>query len=87
MGGSHDVEKNVKRQPGAKPRVVCIEVKHAVQWKRQWERAMRDMAASGDIEVERQFGVYRGTRHYRFGEVEVLPVADFLRELHAGGVF
>lgn len=76
-----------KRQPGAKPRVVCIEVKHAVQWKRQWERAMRDMAASGDIEVERQIGVYRGTRHYRFGEVEVLPVADFLRELHAGGVF
>ncbi len=35
-----------KRQPGAKPRVVCIEVKHAVQWKRQWERAMRDMAAT-----------------------------------------
>jgi predicted AAA+ superfamily ATPase len=76
-----------KRQPGAKPRVVCIEVKHAVQWKRQWERAMRDMASNGDIEVERQIGVYRGTRRYRFGEVEVLPVADFLRELHAGGVF
>ena len=48
---------------------------------------MRDMAASGDIEVERQIGVYRGTRRYRFGEVEVLPVADFLRELHAGGIF
>ena len=67
--------------------MVCIEVKHATQWKRQWERAMRDMAASGDIEVERQIGVYRGTRRYRFGEVEVLPVADFLRELHAGGIF
>ena len=76
-----------KRQSGATPQVVCIEVKHATRWKRQWERAMRDMASSSDIEVARQIGVYRGNRRYRFGEVDVLPVEEFLHELHAGGVF
>jgi len=76
-----------KRQPGARPQVVCIEVKHATRWKRPWERAMRDMAASDGIEVARQIGVYRGKRRYRFGEVDVLPVEEFLHELHAGGVF
>jgi len=76
-----------KRQPGGKARVVCIEVKHASRWKRQWERAMRDMAASDDIVVERQLGVYRGPRRYRFGDLEVLPLEDFLGELHAGRVF
>jgi predicted AAA+ superfamily ATPase len=76
-----------KRQTGTKAQVVCIEVKHAARWKRQWERAMRDMASSGGIEVARQIGVYRGTRRYRFGDVEVLPVEDFLQELHAGGIF
>jgi hypothetical protein len=59
----------------------------APQWKRQWERAMRDLAASGAIEVDRQLGVYRGTRRYRFGTVEVRPVADFPRKLCAGGIF
>lgn len=76
-----------KRQPGTKPRVVCIEVKHATRWKRAWERAMRDMAENSEIEVVRQIGVYRGDRRYRFGEVDVLPVGEFLRELHGGGVF
>jgi CRP-like cAMP-binding protein len=44
-------------------------------------------AASGAIEVDRQIGVYRGTRRYRFGTVEVRPVADFPRQLCAGGIF
>jgi hypothetical protein len=43
--------------------------------------------ASGDIGVERQIGVYRGIRRYRFGDVAVLPVTDFLHELHAGWIF
>ena len=29
----------------------------------------------------------RATRRYRFGEVEVRPVADFPRKLCAGGVY
>jgi len=76
-----------KRQPGTRPRVVCIEVKHATRWKRTWERAMRDMAENNEIEVTRQIGVYRGDRRYRFGDVDVLPVGDFLRDLHDGEVF
>ena len=39
------------------------------------------------IETERLIGVYRGTRRYRFGDVDVLPVEEFLNELHSGLVF
>jgi hypothetical protein len=32
------------------------------------------------------FGVYTGTREMLYDGVHVLPVADFLRRLHAGEV-
>ena len=76
-----------KRQPGVKPRVVCIEVKHAERWQRKWERPMRDMAADDRIETQRMIGVYRGSRRYRFGDLDILPVEEFLNDLHAGLVF
>jgi len=34
----------------------------------------------------RLFGVFRGKRPARFGEVEVLPVAEFLQRLWAGAI-
>lgn len=76
-----------KRQPGVKARMVCIEVKHAEHWQRKWERPMRDMAKDDRIETERLIGVYRGARRYRFGDIDVLPVEEFLSELHSGLVF
>ena len=76
-----------KRQPGSKARVVCIEVKHAEQWQRKWERPMRDLAADDRIETGRLIGVYRGDRRYHYGDVEVLPVEEFLHELHEGLIF
>ena len=30
---------------------------------------------------------YTGSRRYRFEDVEVIPLAEFLRELHQGSVF
>lgn len=76
-----------KRQPGCTPQVICVEVKHATRWKREWERPIRNLALREGIEVVRQIGLYRGARSYRFGDFEVLPVEKFLEELHAGRIF
>jgi predicted AAA+ superfamily ATPase len=76
-----------KRQPGQKPSVICIEVKHSENWQRNWEKPMRSLAADDSIDAERLIGVYRGSRSYRFGQVEVFPVETFLQELHAGNIF
>lgn len=81
------VIETLKRQPGQQAHLVCVEVKHAERWDRKWERAMRDMASKGGVKVDRMIGVYRGDRRYRFGELDVLPVREFLRELYDGLVF
>ena len=76
-----------KARNGSPPHVVCIEVKLAREWNRKWERAMRDLATRPGVCVERMFGVYTGTRARHFDGVQVLPVAEFFSELHAGRVF
>lgn len=76
-----------KRQPGVPAQLVCIEVKHAERWQRGWERPLRDMAADRRVEIARMIGVYRGDRRYRFDGLDVLPVGEFLSELHGGLVF
>ena len=76
-----------KRQSGSKPSVVCIEVKSAQRWDRSWERAMRDLAAQGAVRIDGLYGVYLGDRRYRFNDVRVLPMEDFLRALHGGEIF
>jgi predicted AAA+ superfamily ATPase len=76
-----------KRQSGKPPHVVAIEVKLAEKWDRSWEKPMRDMAAAAGAKVERMLGVYMGARAYHFGGIDVLPLPEFLRALHRGGVF
>lgn len=76
-----------KRQPGMKPHIVCIEVKHSERWHRKWERPLRDMASGKSIEVDRMICVYRGDRRYHFDNIDLLPVQEFLKELHEGLVF
>jgi predicted AAA+ superfamily ATPase len=76
-----------KRREGSKPSVVCIEVKSADRWERAWDRAMRDLAASGRVQVDGLYGVYQGSRRLHFDGIQVLPVMDFLSALHAGKVY
>ncbi len=76
-----------KRKTGGKPSVVCVEVKSADRWDRSWDRAMRELAASGRVQVDGLYGVYRGSRRLEFDGVQVLPVMDFLSALHAGEVY
>ncbi|MBU4201367.1 MAG: AAA family ATPase [Verrucomicrobia bacterium] len=77
------------RKAGAdKPaHVICIEVKLAEQWSRKWERPMRDLKSCPGVIVERMMGVYTGPRPYHYDGLDVLPVPQFLDQLHAGKVF
>jgi predicted AAA+ superfamily ATPase len=76
-----------RRQTDSPACVVCMEVKMAAKWNRQWEKAMRDFHAQHGIRVERMIGIYTGTRGYHYDGVDVLPVVEFLRQLHQGNIF
>jgi predicted AAA+ superfamily ATPase len=76
-----------RRTRSSPPQVVCIEIKSATRWRREWEEPMHSLAGREGIDVRRRVGVYLGRDVLTFGEVEVLPVKDFLAELHAGRVF
>lgn len=75
------------RRPGKPPRVVAIEVKRAERWETSWAKPMRALAETSGVKVDRMIGVYCGSRIYRFDDVQVWPVSDFLKALHAGEVF
>ena len=75
------------RRPHSPPKVVAIEVKRAERWQRAWEKPMRGLDMTARVEVDRMIGVYCGPRSYRFGDVQVWPVKDFIRALFSGDVF
>ena len=75
------------RRPNKPPQVVAIEVKRSDRWQREWAKPMLNLAGTGKVEVKRMIGVYCGKRTYRFGDVWVYPVGDFIRRLAAGEFF
>ena len=81
------VIETARRRPGSRPRVVALEVKRAERWNRTWEKHLRNLAAASGVIVERMIGVYCGERSYRFENLDVLPVKDFVQALFAGDVF
>ncbi|SPD75773.1 conserved hypothetical protein [uncultured Desulfobacterium sp.] len=76
-----------KRQQSLNPHVVCLEVKLAEKWNRRWENPMRSLNDHQGIDVDRMIGVYNGTRAYHYDGVDVLPVKEFLEQLHHGLIF
>lgn len=76
-----------KRQSSANARIVCLEVKLSEKWDRKWERTMRSLNASDRIHVDKMIGIYTGKRAYYFDGLDVLPVEDFLKQLHQGDIF
>jgi len=48
---------------------------------------MRDLHQSPSIHVDRMVGIYAGERTYHYEGLDVLPVAEFLKELHKGNIF
>ena len=57
------------------------------RWDRAWGKPMLEMAAAGGVRVDRMIGVYCGARSYRFGDIQVLSVKDFITALFSGEVF
>lgn len=76
-----------KRRQDTPARIVCLEVKLAEKWDRKWERAMRDLKQRPGVALDRMIGVYTGSRVWHFDGLDVLPVAEFLRQLHQGKIF
>ena len=70
-----------------KAKIVCVEVKSSRKWDRRWEAAMRGMAASGKLRIDRMVGVYLGDTAYHFDGIDVLPLRQFLGDLFAGRIF
>jgi predicted AAA+ superfamily ATPase len=80
------VEASHRRQ-STSAHVVAIEVKRADRWDRSWDKALRKLADTAGVKVDRMIGVYCGTRRYDFDKVTVLPIGDFVRALYGGEVF
>jgi uncharacterized protein len=76
-----------RRRANTSPQVVAFEIKRAERWDRAWDRALRALAETGGVRVERMIGVYCGSRRYDFDNVTVLPVVDFVKALFAGEIF
>jgi len=76
-----------RRRPGTPPKVVVIEIKRAERWDRAWNKPMRNLADTSGVKVDRMMGVYCGSRSYRFDDIEVWPVEDFLKALFSGEIF
>jgi predicted AAA+ superfamily ATPase len=76
-----------RRRQNLSPKVVAIEIKRAERWERRWNKPMRNLAATSGAKVGRMIGVYCGPRSYRFDDIEVWPVEDFLKALFSGEVF
>jgi len=75
------------RRPQSNPRIVAIEVKRSERWDRRWEKPLKALLVSSGVTVERMFGVYCGSRSYKYDGIEVLPFSDFIKALHADKIF
>jgi predicted AAA+ superfamily ATPase len=61
---------------------VGIEVKAGRQWRGEFSRALKEMAA--EQRLARCFGIYRGPHRLQDGPVTVFPVMEFMKELASG---
>jgi predicted AAA+ superfamily ATPase len=75
------------RRPQKPPSVVAVEVKRSERWDRAWGKPMLSLDAASGVKVERMIGVYCGSRSYRFDNIQVWPVKDFIKALFGGDVF
>ncbi len=79
-----EVRKKTQKTP---PQVVCIEVKSGRKWDRRWEKPIRSLKERPGIHVKGMYGVYTGNEKLIFDGYHVMPVKEFLSDLHAGKVF
>lgn len=76
-----------KKQKYTPAHVVCIEIKSSKKWNRKWERPLWRFAESDAIVVDKMICVYTGENSYKFDNLLVLPVIEFLKSLYSGNIF
>lgn len=64
----------------------AVEVKAASKWRNQYDLGLRRVKTELAPREVRAFGVFRGPHAAKFGEIEVLPVEEFLSRLWSGQV-
>jgi predicted AAA+ superfamily ATPase len=67
--------------------IVGIEIKLSNKWDRSWEKGLRSISEESETRLIKKIGVYTGDRSLYFDDMQVLPVQEFLRQLHAGEIF
>jgi predicted AAA+ superfamily ATPase len=65
---------------------VAVEVKASSTWRNQYGLGLRKLREELAPREVRTFGVFRGPQAAKFGEIEVLPVVEFLSRLWSGRV-
>jgi predicted AAA+ superfamily ATPase len=76
-----------KRRQSTIAHIVCLEVKLAEKWVRKWERPIRSLSTHKNTCVDKMVGIYTSSRAYHFDGIKVLPLTDFLGQLHLGQIF
>jgi predicted AAA+ superfamily ATPase len=69
------------------PELILIEVKFAKKWDRRFEKPMLSLASSGKVNIKHMYGLYLGKEKYYYENTSILPVEDFLKNLHGGLIF
>ncbi|MBI5359875.1 MAG: ATP-binding protein [Planctomycetes bacterium] len=76
-----------RRTTVAPAHITAIELKFADKWNPKWEGGLRELKSYSALHVDRMIGVYTGLRAYHLRGLDVLPVEEFLRQLHEGIIF
>jgi predicted AAA+ superfamily ATPase len=76
-----------KRSSSHPAEIILIEVKYSKKWKGEYEHAMRSIIETKKIKIKHAIGLYMGDQPLDRGEIQVLPVSDFIKRLNNGDFF
>ena len=87
--GDVDLVIKLEKKTQTKPdKIICIEFKLGTSWRSEWAKSLlilnEDRSKST---VERLIVVYTGSQRFTHGAIELMPVKDFLNDLHNGMIF
>ena len=89
VSGSFDVDFLVQTRPktlSAPRQFVAIEAKLGGKFKPQWAGGLRTLLRECGSQIRRGIIVYTGKDRLKIDEIDVMPAALFLDELHAGRI-
>jgi len=90
VSGSFDVDFLVQSKPktlSASQQLIAIEVKSGKNFKTDWLHGLKILTQEAPQKISRALVVYQGRDRLLVDGIEVLPVEQFLDELHRGNIF